>query len=63
VVDLEEPPPHGATDRPADIRTLIRTMAQANPRWGALRIHGEPRIDGVHGGQITGTECAGRLAD
>jgi hypothetical protein len=26
---------------PADIRTLIRTMAQANPRWGAPRIHGE----------------------
>ena len=23
------------------IRTLIRTMAQANPRWGAPRIHGE----------------------
>src|ERR1700704_3780686 len=22
-------------------RTLIRTMAQANPRWGAPRIHGE----------------------
>ena len=26
---------------PADIRTLIRTMAEANPRWGAPRIHGE----------------------
>jgi hypothetical protein len=26
---------------PADIRVLIRTMAQANPRWGAPRIHGE----------------------
>jgi putative transposase len=26
---------------PTDIRTLIRTMAQANPRWGAPRIHGE----------------------
>jgi hypothetical protein len=26
---------------PADIRTLIGTMAQANPRWGAPRIHGE----------------------
>src|SRR5216683_472572 len=25
----------------ADIRTLIRTMAQANPRWGAPRLHGE----------------------
>ena len=26
---------------PADVRTLIRTMANANPRWGAPRIHGE----------------------
>ena len=26
---------------PANIRTLIRTMAQTNPRWGAPRIHGE----------------------
>jgi hypothetical protein len=26
---------------PADVRSLIRTMAQANPRWGAPRIHGE----------------------
>ena len=26
---------------PVDVRTLIRTMAQANPRWGAPRIHGE----------------------
>jgi hypothetical protein len=26
---------------PAGVRTLIRTMAHANPRWGAPRIHGE----------------------
>src|ERR1700687_3812001 len=26
---------------PTDIRTLIREMANANPRWGAPRIHGE----------------------
>jgi hypothetical protein len=26
---------------PADVRTLIRTMAHANTRWGAPRIHGE----------------------
>jgi hypothetical protein len=26
---------------PGDVRTLIRTMSQANPRWGAPRIHGE----------------------
>jgi hypothetical protein len=24
-----------------EVRTLIRTMSQANPRWGAPRIHGE----------------------
>jgi hypothetical protein len=26
---------------PADVRALIRTMSQANPIWGAPRIHGE----------------------
>jgi transposase InsO family protein len=26
---------------PADVRALIRTIAAANPRWGAPRIHGE----------------------
>jgi putative transposase len=26
---------------PLEVRTLIRTMSDANPRWGALRIHGE----------------------
>ena len=26
---------------PTDVRTLIRMMANANPRWGAPRIHGE----------------------
>ena len=31
----------GRPSVPADIRTLIRTMAQVNPRWGATRIHGE----------------------
>ena len=41
VLDLEEPPPHRPTDRASDVRTLIRTMSQANPRWGAPRIHGE----------------------
>jgi hypothetical protein len=25
----------------ADVRVLIRTMSQTNPRWGAPRIHGE----------------------
>lgn len=31
----------GRPSVPADIRTLIRTMAQTSPRWGAPRIHGE----------------------
>jgi len=26
---------------PAEVRILIRTMSQTNPRWGAPRIHGE----------------------
>jgi hypothetical protein len=35
---------HRRTGRPtvpADVRVLIRTMSQTNPRWGAPRIHGE----------------------
>jgi|SRR5262252_10851640 len=31
----------GRPPLPADVRTLIRTMAQDNPLWGAPRIHGE----------------------
>src|SRR5712691_8642561 len=38
---------------PADIRTLIRTMAQANPRWGAPRIHGELLKLGIYVCQAT----------
>jgi hypothetical protein len=36
-----------------DIRTLIRTMAQANPRWGAPRIHGELLTLGIDVCQAT----------
>jgi hypothetical protein len=32
---------------PADVRALIRTMSQANPLWGAPRIHGELRKLGI----------------
>jgi hypothetical protein len=32
---------------PADIRTLIRTMAEANPHWGAPRMHGELQKLGI----------------
>jgi len=31
----------GRPTAPTDIRSLIRTMAEANPRWGAQRIHAE----------------------
>ena len=37
----------------ADLRTLIRTMAQANPRWGAPRIHGELLKLGMEVSQAT----------
>jgi putative transposase len=38
---------------PADIRTLIRTMAEANPLWGAPRIHGELLKLGIGVSQAT----------
>jgi putative transposase len=31
----------GRPAAPTDIRALVRTMVQANPRWGAPRIHDE----------------------
>jgi hypothetical protein len=37
---LEESPP-GRPTVTAEVRALIRTMSEANPRWGAPRIHGE----------------------
>jgi hypothetical protein len=45
---------------PADIRTLIRTMAQANPRWGAPRIHGELLKLGIEVCQATVVKYMGR---
>jgi putative transposase len=47
----------------ADIRALIRTMSQANPLWGAPRIHGELLKLGVNVSQATVakyTACLGR---
>ena len=38
---------------PADVRSLIRTMAQANPLWGAPRIHGELLKLGIDVSQAT----------
>jgi putative transposase len=38
---------------PADERVLIRTMSEANPRWGAPRIHGELLKLGIEVSQST----------
>ena len=45
---------------PADVRSLIRTMAQANPRWGAPRIHGELLKLGIDVSQATVAKYMGR---
>ncbi len=44
----------------ADIRTLIRTMAQANALWGAPRIHGELLKLGIDVCQATVAKYMGR---
>src|SRR5450759_3905498 len=38
---------------PRDVRTLIRTMSDANPLWGAPRIHGELLKLGMEVGQAS----------
>jgi putative transposase len=43
----------GRPSTPADIRTPIRTMSDANPLWGAPRIHGELRKVGIVVSQST----------
>ncbi len=43
-----------------DIRTLIRTMAQADPRWGAPRIHGELLKLGIDVSETTVAKYIGR---
>jgi putative transposase len=50
----------GRPTLPADIRTLIRTMAQANPLWGAPRIHGELLKLGIDLCQATVAKYMGR---
>jgi hypothetical protein len=42
---------------PADVRALICTMSQANPLWGAPRIHGELRKRGIAVSQSTVAKC------
>jgi hypothetical protein len=59
-VDLEKQAPHGRPTVTTDIRTLIRTMAQANPRWGAPRIHGELLKLGIDVSETTVTKYMGR---
>jgi hypothetical protein len=53
VLDLEEPPPYGAATLPLAVRTLIRTMSEANPLWGAPRIHDELLKLGIEVGQAS----------
>ena len=43
-----------------DVRRLIRTMAQANPCWGAPRIHGELLKLGIDVSQTTVAKYMGR---
>ena len=50
----------GRPATPADVRTLIRTMADANPRWGAPRIHGELLKLGIAVCQATVAKYMGR---
>jgi hypothetical protein len=45
---------------PTDIRTLIHTMAHANPRWGAPRIHGELLTLGIDVSETTVAKYMGR---
>ncbi len=54
VLDLEEPPARAGPPAIApDVRALIRTMARANPLWGAPRIHGELQKLGIEISQAT----------
>jgi transposase InsO family protein len=51
------------TGRPtlqSDVRVLIRTMADANPFWGAPRIHGELQKLGITASQSTVAKYMGR---
>jgi putative transposase len=45
---------------PADIRALIRSMSEANPLWGAPRMHGELLKLGIDVSQATVAKYLGR---
>ena len=53
VVDVEESPTAGRPPVPADVRTLIRAMSNANTLWSAPRIHGELLKLGIDVSQAT----------
>ena len=50
----------GRPKTPREIRQLIRDMSQANPLWGAPRIHGELLKLGIDVGQTTVAKYMGR---
>ena len=50
----------GRPSVPAAVRALIRTLADANPLWGAPRIHGELRKLGLNVSQSTVATYLGR---
>jgi putative transposase len=50
----------GRSPVPSDVRALIRRMSDANPRWGAPRIHGELLKLGIEVSQSTVPKYLGR---
>ena len=60
VVDMEEPAPRWPTCCAGGRPHADRTMAQANPRWGAPRIHGELLKLGIDVCQATVAKYMGR---
>src|SRR4029453_9903101 len=54
---------------PTEVRSLIRTMSEANPLWGAPRIHGERTPETRHqhqpgrGGEIHASPAATTVTD
>ena len=56
LLDVEEPSPDRAAAVASEVRALIRTMSQANPTWGAPRIHGELLKLGIEIGESSVTK-------
>ncbi|HEV8319523.1 MAG TPA: integrase core domain-containing protein, partial [Vicinamibacterales bacterium] len=53
VLDVEEPSLPGRPAVSPDVRSLIRSISEANPLWGAPRIHGELLKVGIDISQAT----------